>query len=41
VNDGEAEEVLDEAITLQRESGCQYLADTFRMQGHYYLEAKD
>jgi len=37
----EAAEVLDEAITLQRESGFQYLADTFRMQGHYYLEAKD
>ena len=37
----EAAEVLNEAIELQRESGFQYLPDTYRTQGQYFLEAND
>jgi tetratricopeptide (TPR) repeat protein len=37
----EAAELLNEAIALQRESGFPYLPDTYRIQGQYFLDAKD
>ena len=35
----EAAQVLDEAISLQRDSNFQFVSDTLRMQGHWYSEA--
>ena len=37
----EAAEVLNEAIALQRVSWFQYLPDTYRTKGQYFLEAND
>jgi len=37
----EAAEMLEEAIELQRETHFQFVADTYRRQGHWYTDAKE